>query len=167
MAANQVTLTGWKEFEGKADNLAKQFPEEIDEAAKFGAQSWVRLASISAPVDQGRLRQRISPEKVSTGVWNVNSPSEYSAVMEWGSKKLISVPAELQEYAIQFKGVPHGTGAKEAIYAWAKRVGIKNPYLVFRKIMMVGVKPHPFFFIHKQTVEAQIIRDIKQMIKER
>jgi hypothetical protein len=97
----------------------------------------------------------------------VISAAEYSAYMEWGTKTLARVPAELSTYAAQFKGGGKGGDAKKMIYAWCARVGVPKElwYFVFLKIMRVGVRPQPYFFVHKPVIQNQLVNDLKQIIE--
>lgn len=167
MPANTVTITGFKEFSGKLERLSKQFPAELNEAAKFAAATWAQLADRDAPKDFGKLSGSISPSQERVGVWDVNSPQLYSPYMEWGTKSRVSVPAELQGYASQFIGAGTGKGVKELIYAWVLRKGLgkEAQWPIFISIITKGVKPHPFFFKQRPIVEKQLIGDLKQIIE--
>jgi HK97 gp10 family phage protein len=57
-----------------------------------------------APVDFGKLRQGITEAKVDDYHYKVIALERYSAYMEFGTGGLVSVPNELKEIAIQFKG---------------------------------------------------------------
>jgi hypothetical protein len=163
---NQVTITGFKEYQAKLDRLAKEFPDDLDEVSHNAARTWARNADRDAPRDFGKLAGRIEEAPVSPGIWDVNSPQEYSPYMEWGTKSRVSVPAELQSYAAQFKrkGPP---GGAQAIYDWARRVGIpQNAWIfVYLSIIRKGVHPHPFFFKQRPIVEKQLITDLQQIIE--
>lgn len=185
MAVNTITLTGWKEFEQKALDMTKILPSEMNTAARHAAQTWEQLADRDAPIDFGGLRRGISSHKIGTANWEVVSAKNYSAFMEWGTKTHVSVPAELSDYASQFRGT--GTGDYfeflNNILDWVKRKGlarITNSYtgksrtkkddliLVAQTIaffiMKYGVRPHPFFFQQKPIAEKQLLQDLEQMI---
>ena len=164
---NTITISGFKEFGDKLNKLAAEFPQDLDDAARDAADSWAKLADRSAPIDMGKLHGGINISQQKEGVWDVNSPKEYSPYMEWGTKTYVSVPAELQTYAARFKGAGTGTNPKELIYAWVLRKGLgaKAQWPIFISIMKKGVRPHPFFFIHMPTIEKQLLDDLKQMIE--
>lgn len=185
MAVNSITLTGWKEFEKKALDMTKLLPKEMNIAARTAAQTWEQLADRDAPIDFGGLRQGISSHKISDGNWEVVSSKNYSAFMEWGTKSHVSVPADLTDYAMQFKGT--GTGDYfeflNNILDWVKRHGLaritnsytgksrtsKNDLILVAQtiaffIMKYGVRPHPFFFKQKPIAESQLLEDLEQMI---
>lgn len=136
---NDITISGFKEFGEKMNQLAVSFPQDLDDAAKFAAQTWEKGAKQAAPVNFGFLRSGISSYQVSSGVWEVASSKFYSPYNEWGTVTRVNVPAELADYALQFKG----------------RGIIKTG----------GMFPQPFFFIQRPAVEAQLIGDLKQMIE--
>lgn len=163
---NTVTIRGFKEFSDKMDKFSKILPGELDAAAEIAAQTWARNADRDAPKDQGKLHGNIKPIKATEGVWEVVSPSLYSPFMEWGTKSRVSVPAELQGYASQFRGKGPPGGAK-AIYEWARRVGIpQNQWIfVYLSIIRKGVHPHPFFFKQRPIVEKQLIGDLQQILE--
>lgn len=155
---NTVILTGWKEGIAKLNGMANQISKELDMEVGAAAEKWEGLARNSAPVDQNFLRQNISAKEVGLMHWEVVSAAEYSAYMEWGTRLKVKVPAELQAYALQFKGKPQEGNAKRLIYEWCRRQGIDPSawWIVFHTIMVYGVNPHPFFFIHKPLIESQL-----------
>ncbi len=164
--ANQVVLTGFKEFQDKLKNLPKTVQSEVNRNVQDAAEMWEEFAVADAPSDQGLLRQSIAAVKVEDGIWDVVSPQEYSAYVEWGTRTKVNVPADLQSYAQQFKGSGSGGGnAREIIYAWCKRKGIPEEAwgAVFNAIMIKGITPHPFFFIQRPRVEAFLIQNIKEI----
>jgi hypothetical protein len=164
---NTVTITGFKEYGAKLQKAITQFPNELDEAAKFAAANWTQLADRAAPKDFGKLHGSISAKQDKVGVWEVVSPKEYSAYMEWGTKSRARIPAELQGYAAQFRGTGAGKGVKELIYAWVLRKGLGKDaqWPIFISIMRTGVNPHPFFFIHRPVIEKQLFADLKQILE--
>lgn len=166
--AAQVTISGFQEFGDKLEKLAEKFPQDLDDAAKFAAQTWAQLADRSAPKDFGKLSGSISTAQQSKGVWEVDSPKEYSPFMEWGTKLRTNVPPDLSDYAAQFIGFSSGGGnVKELIYAWVLRKGLPKSaqWPIFKSIIITGVRPHPFFFIHKPVIERQLIQDLNQMLE--
>lgn len=188
---NQVTFTGWDEFIDKVKDLPAALFEEIDGEVMDAANKWEALAKDAAPFDQGRLKQEITTKKNDLMHWDVNSNSEMSAVMEWGTGHYVKVPADLTTYASQFKGKPSGGTAEEAIknlVGWVKRKGIrfdsagtfksgekkgKNKQLsaettaqfIFHFIMLHGVKPHPFFFQHMPEIEKLVFGNVKRILE--
>jgi HK97 gp10 family phage protein len=164
---NTVILKGWKEFENKLNSLPKQLEKEVDFAVEDAAGLWEQKAKQDAPVDQGRLKQQISRKRVAAMNWEVVSPAEHSAWLEWGTKSKVRVPSDIAQYAAQFRGGGSGGGnAKTMIYAWMNRVGIppEAQWAVFISIIVNGITPHPYFFIQRPFVQAQLDSDIKQIL---
>lgn len=164
---NTVTITGFKEYAAKLERVAKEFPDDLDFIAKEAADSWARLADRSAPKDFGKLHGYIKASPVKSGVWEVTSPQEYSAYMEWGTKSRAVIPADLQAYAAQFRGPGTGKNPKELIYAWVLRKGLgkEAQWPIFISIMRTGVNPHPFFFKHREFIQTQMNGDLKQLLE--
>lgn len=164
---NNVTLKGFKEFQGKLNNLNARATKLLGSVAKEAADTWESRAKQAAPVDQGRLRSGITTHKEGPMRYEVSSEAEYSAYLEWGTKTKVRVPADIANYAQQFKSGGNPGGAKKMIFAWMKRVGIppEIQWLVFMSIMIKGITPHPFFFIQRPFVEKQLVNDMKHVLE--
>lgn len=161
-----VTITGFKEFADKARAMPAELLAEFDDVAGLAAGQWELQAKRDAPKDIGFLAGGISNKHTGQGDWEVVSASEYSPYMEWGTRLKVRVPPELSAYAAQFKGQGTGKDAKKFIFAWAQRQGIEPAawYPIYLSIMRTGVNPHPFFFVQKPVVEAQFLKDLKQIL---
>lgn len=132
------SITGFKEFQAKLKNLPTYIKREADGFVEDAALQWEQLAKQAAPVDTNNLRGKISVlPKTKDMRRDVVSPVEYSAYMEWGTGTRVNVPVGLQEYALQFKG----------------------------KKSVIGVYPHPYFFIQQPLVSKSLIEDLKQLLK--
>lgn len=161
-----VTLTGFKEFEGKLRGLPKALMAEIDGEVQYAARTWEDGAKHDAPVDQGFLSGQITSYKKSQGHYEVASEAEYSAYIEWGTKSRVSVPPDLQAYASQFRGGTNSGGVKKMIFAWMERVGVpkERQWVTFLSIIIKGIRPHPFFFIQTPLVEKQLITNVRTIV---
>lgn len=162
-----ITISGFKEFANKCNKLPGELLQDFDEAAGFAAAEWELRAKRDAPKDVGFLAGGISHKRVAQDNWKVASASDHSPYMEFGTRSKARIPADLVAYASQFKGPTGQTDAKKFIFAWAKRVGLPEDawWPVFISIMRFGVNPHPFFFVQKPVIEAQFIKDLKQIIE--
>lgn len=80
----------------------------IEDTTEIVARDISLRAASNAPVDTGKLRQGIRPVKLDNLRWKVitnsNGVAPYSAYMEFGTGGLVSVPDELKDIAIKFKG---------------------------------------------------------------
>lgn len=166
-----ITLTGWTEFERKTGEVPHKLLSEVDIEIEDAANEWRNRAINSAPADQGLLRNGITVLKEKKMEAEVQSRAEYSAWMEWGTRRNARVPAELAGYASTFRGMGGGSSAaiqaKAAIYRWAARKGIdkKRWWGIYIAIMTAGIKPHPFFFIHQQAIEIKLIEKLDTLVK--
>lgn len=133
-----VNVIGFSQFADKAGQLPEELLTEFDEAAGIASADWERLQKEFAPVDFGFLKRGISHFQVKKGTWENVSSVYYSPYQEWGTIEHVSVPSDLADYAIQFKG---------------------------RGILKTGgVHPHPFFFVSKPVIEEQLISDLEQIL---
>jgi hypothetical protein len=136
VAVNGITLEGWDQFEQKCLDMTKILPEEMDEAAKFAAQTWEEGAKRDAPKDFGFLAGAIRSVRLGQGSWEVVSPISYSPYQEWGTGSNAVIPVDLLDYASQW---------------WTHKIHR-------------GIRPHVYFFVQKPFAEAQLLDDLEQMI---
>lgn len=164
--ANNIVLSGFKQFQDKLKKLPQQVQKEVGEEVRDAGRQWERLAKQDAPKDMGRLSNEIRSVQKAVMTNEIVANIEYAHIMEWGSKRRVSVPPELSAYASTFRGQPKGTGAKKFIYAWCRRVGIPEErwYFVYRSIMQNGVKPKPFFFKQRKIVEPILLKRLKTIV---
>jgi HK97 gp10 family phage protein len=186
--ANSVTLKGFRELQNKLKHLPKEVMGEANDAVQDAGEYWAERAKQDAPTDQGLLKGSITSKETGLMKSEVVSPVSYSAYIEWGTKTKVKVPAEMQTYAMQFKG--KGTGDYydflNSILDWVKRKGLsdvtnsytgkkvggeaaKENLLVLAEaiawsIIKKGISPHPYFFIQSPFVEKQLRADIKKII---
>ncbi len=135
-----LNIVGLKELQAKVANLPKHLEKEVTATLEAGAKMWVGNAKRDAPKYFGGLAQSISYMPSGKMSFTVVSGKEYSAYMEWGTITHVSVPAELQSYAIQFKGK-----------------GIRKTG---------GIIPRPFFFKQSLVVKPFIERAVQSMANE-
>jgi HK97 gp10 family phage protein len=171
-----IEVRGLKELEKKFGRFAKEAVQAVDMELHDAANEFANLAINAAPVDQGLLRQGISAKKVGKLEYETVSQAFYSAYLEWGTKSKVEVPADLQQYAQQFRG---SAGPKhdffEMILAWVHRTGITARFstktrqrlkggqadkereyqaarAIYYSILKHGIKAQPFFFKHRAVV---------------
>lgn len=131
-----MTTIGFTEFVQKLNNLPSEIKEEASGYVYDGIKYWEQLAKSDAPVDKGPLRQNIRGEMTGELSAEIVNPIEYAPYVEWGTGTRVSVPADLQAYALTFK--------KEKI--------------------TIGRYPHPYFFIQRPLVEKKIIDDLTKLV---
>lgn len=161
--------------------------EIMDGARRINAKQ-VRLA----PTDEGGIKQSTTIKKVHELEIELVSPKHYTPFLEFGTKRRVRVPSELQEYAKQFniKGPNIGFEAfLKIITAWVRRKGIAGRFSVKSRrrlgskvdkqqedeaaafpiamsILRHGVKPHPFFFQPFIEERESIINNIKRVLDD-
>lgn len=99
-----MAIKGLKQVLKNLDKFGKEAKKEIDIVTFATAKDIELDAKNLAPVDLGKLRQNILVEKVEESDYKVVSLMKYSAFVEFGTGKNVSVPDELRELAVLFKG---------------------------------------------------------------
>lgn len=157
-------LDGFQErIEKAADSVLVEVDAEIGTSIKVMEQG----AKRDAPVDQGLLRNEISSQQERPLVWSLVSQASYSAYVEFGTRSNVQIPPGLEAEAAAARGSTGGTlGAKEAIFAWCRRHGIEQKfwYPIFIKIMVQGIRPHPFFFKQLDAEKANLLNRLQQIL---
>lgn len=142
--------------DGLSDVLAEigryevELQRRVDREIEASCLKIVRDMKTRAPVNLGRLRSQITYKKKGPMNYELISPANYSAYLEFGTKTNVRIPPGYQFLAAQYKGVNIDSGGltmREAIYQWAKQKGIAKKWWwwIYLKIMQQGIKPQPFF----------------------
>ena len=131
-----VNVIGFKEFQAKLKNLPKEISAIADAYVQDAGLQWEQRAKRAAPVDTGLLRGGIVSAKKGEMTVEITSNQLYSPYVEWGTGTRVKVPADLQAYAIQFKGV--------------KKV--------------VGRYPKPYFFIQKEPIKKELYEKLNKLL---
>jgi HK97 gp10 family phage protein len=163
----RIEVKGLKELKKKFGSIPKDVADEVDAAMAVAANDFENRAASAAPVNLGQLKGAISSNRIKEMDWEVVSPLDYSAFVEFGTRTRVQVPADLQSYAAQFKSGGNKGDAKKAIYEWCRLKGIEEKYWypIYIKVMTVGINPHPFFFIQRGPVYKQLVKNCKEAIK--
>jgi len=154
------------------------------------AQTWVRDAQRSAPVNDGYLRRNITFKDISQGEnvgFEVVSGSDYSAYMEFGTKSKFQAIPGIDSSVFIGENKKSNIKLKDAIFYWVKRkkIGLiqtksggfsksqdslraqkSAAFLIARSIYKKGVRPHPYFFQHLDKVK-KIIEDGLKFIQRK
>jgi hypothetical protein len=160
-----LKVQGLAELKKKFGRIPDDVAQEVDAEMHAAAVSFVDKAVNAAPKDRGILIQGISNDAVGLMHHDVVSSSPISAYLEFGTRTRVQVPADLAAYAQQFQG-PSAAGngdAKAAIYEWCRRQGIEKDlwYPIYKKIMTVGINPHPYFFKQRAPVMAELKKNLQ------
>lgn len=100
-----ITFHGFKELLDKFNEFPDELMEEADAEIEEGARDFVRLAKIAAPGDTGRLRGSINYKPLGFAAYAAFAQTSYAAYQEWGTIEFVSVPADLVDIAIKYKGM--------------------------------------------------------------
>jgi hypothetical protein len=163
-----LKVQGLAELKKKFGRIPSDVAAEVDAEMHAASQEYVTLAVRDAPKDRGILIQGISADAKGIMRHEVVSSSPISAYLEFGTRTRVQVPADLAAYAQQFMG-PGASGgdAKKAIYEWCRRNGIPKEawYPIYKKIMTVGINPHPYFFKQRGPVMAELKKNLKPALE--
>lgn len=134
--SNGVNIIGFKEFQAKLKRLPNDLQTLADVYVQDAGLEWAQRAKRAAPKNFGQLAGNINSEKTGNMRSEITSGKLYSPYVEWGTGTRVSVPANLQTYAIQFKG--------------QKKV--------------IGRFPKPFFFIHKEPIKKELFAKLTKLL---
>lgn len=138
---------------------------------KSSVQTIVRNAKREAAKDMGGLAGGVNYKEINPTLFEYFSQMGYSVFVEFGTRRKVKIPPEVQKLGIQFKYEKQSGTVEQAlkfITAWVKRKGIridsastfksgqkkgKNKKLsfedtaryIFHRIMIFGTKPQPFY----------------------
>lgn len=171
---SKPTIIGLPELQIRIRKAQDKLLKNVDRELNDGARAIASEAKQRAPGDVGTLRQGIDSRKVEANKYEVFSNAEYSPYVEFGTLEKVQIPAELAEYAAQFKGnfasglySEGGTlTAKEAIFAWCQRHSIDKDfwYAVYISIVTYGIEAKPFFFPAFNRISPIIIDRVKKVL---
>lgn len=166
-----LELQGYDKLIKKVSQLPERLQKEIDAEIGFSAENIRRGQMRLAPVDEGQIKQGLTPPKrVRLLEWELVSTKGYSPYQEFGTKSKAFVPPELSEFAAQFKGGEGGSFDQlfKSIVGWVKRKGIdpRAAFPIARSIAKFGIPPHPFFSPPFLTERANLIKNIQNILKQ-
>lgn len=168
MSGVQIQVQGLEALKKKYKDIPQSVTAGLDAELHALSEDYVSKAVEAAPRNNGILIQGISAIHETLN-HEVVSQASYSAYVEFGTRAKVSVPADLQAYASQFRGSRGSSvDAKKAIYDWCKAKGIPPEawYPIFKKIMTVGINPHPFFFIHLPWARSEVQKRSEAVVKK-
>lgn len=122
-----------KRFDNAPDYLVKELGAELS----YSADEVAANAADAAPKDDGYLWKEIHSKKIGPITYEIISPVEYSAYVEFGTGEFVEIPKGLEAYARQF--YVNGKGRLHA---------------------------RPFLFPAFQAENIQLIKKIKNILKD-
>jgi HK97 gp10 family phage protein len=134
-----IQVEGMDKLLKKFKTIPKDVEEEVDAQLGVLGYGFKERAEDAVPIDTGYLKNKLSVRHVSVMNWEVVSEAPYSAYVEFGTITMVSVPAELTTYALQFKG---------------------------KGILKTGGMPaRPFFFVHLPWARTEVNKNLKEVVK--
>ena len=134
-----IQIEGLDKIRKKFGSIPVDLAEEVDAELLAGAVDFEGRAAADAPNDLSGLGQGIKAVHVGEMHSEVVSGAPYSAYVEFGTITKVNVPADLTEFALQFKGK-----------------GIRKTG---------GVTPQPFFFKQRKPVMDALMKNLGPAIK--
>lgn len=143
MTKVNLQVKGTKKLFKQLEKLGDKALKLADAETSATANDIATAAKRYAPVDLGKLRQSIgvaqpidSKDKI---VYSIVASARYAPYMEFGTGKLVSVPPELQDLAILFKG---------------------------KGIREVNLLPQPYMYPAFVENKAKYVKRLKNVIKQ-
>lgn len=190
--AKTIEIQGLNKLLSKLDKVPDTMRREVGRELRDGVDTAVNLSRRMAPKDEGQLSRGIQRVDIDPLDYEFVSLSGYSAYMEFGTKSRFSAPAEVANFAAQFKQQGPKIGFKNLfliIKDWVKRKGIAGRFSVKTRrrvggksqqdaedsaaafaitisILRKGVHPHPFFFPAFFEVRGKIIKNVEAVLKD-
>ena len=173
MGEIKFDIKGFDKLQSKISKLPKDLQEEVvEEIHSWGNDvnsEQQSLISQQKIVDNGALRQNTKAIPDNNGVTLISNVY-YAPFVEFGTGAKVNVPAELNEYALQFKGKGKGNFRDfvKALEVWLKRKG-GNPKFAFiaaLNIIKNGQEARPYFFPPYLRRRRQLIKNIQEVIKK-
>jgi len=145
--------------------------QKLKMATQVAVTNIVADAKRAVPTYQGRLRSSLKP------IMSVNGLSgrawtdvEYAAAVEFGTKLLAQIPAEIAQNAAQFKNLGDGDFDElvEQIRKWCKKKGIPEEaaYPISLKLVRKGQKPQPYLYQAFRAEQRKYIDAIKKIMNQ-
>lgn len=173
MAAVKFDIKGLDKLQKKIGQLPKELQEEVvGEIQAWGFDvnaEQIGLISQQKIQDLGALQQNTKAVPKPDGV-ELISNVYYAPYIEFGTGAKVKVPAELNDYASQFKGKKRGDFRTfvKALEAWLKRKG-GNPKFAFiaaLNIIKNGQEARPYFFPPYLRKRKELTSRINAVIKK-
>jgi HK97 gp10 family phage protein len=185
-------IKGFAQLEKRLKAVPAKIKKEVSGELQDGARRINAKQLRLAPVDEGGLKQGTIYKKVNELQVDLTSSKHYTPFTEFGTKRRVRIPPELQDYAKQFnlKGPNIGFDAfLKIITDWVRRKGIAGrfsvksrrrvgskanqqnedaaaAYPIALSILRHGVKPHPFFFQPFFDEREGIIKNVEKALKD-
>jgi hypothetical protein len=135
-----IEVQGLRGLQKKLGRLPQNLIHEVDAEMADVTNNYLNRAEAAAPIGPtGFLHGRLSAPKLAVMKYEIVSPMNYSAYVEFGTITRVKVPAELTAYAAQFKG------------RGLRKTG--------------GMPARPFFFPQLPIARAELNKNLKNLME--
>jgi hypothetical protein len=173
MAAVKFDIKGLDKLQKKIGQLPKELQEEVvGEVQAWGFDvnaEQIGLISQQKIQDLGALQQNTKAVPKPDGV-ELISNVYYAPYIEFGTGAKVKVPAELNDYASQFRGKKRGDFRTfvKALEAWLKRKegNPKFAFIAALNIIKNGQEARPYFFPPYLRKRKELLSRINAVIKK-
>lgn len=166
-----ANITGVDALGKKFKKLGAEGQQNFEEVTKMKAGEIHAEAKRRASkyIDNGDLSRGIILKPVSKTNYIVAATENYSAFIEFGTGRRVSIPKGWERIASEFRGKSLGTfnDGLNNIKAWAKRKGIDESaaYPIFISILKNGIEPKPFLYPAFKKVVPIYLKDLNTALK--
>lgn len=165
----RISQAEMKRFNEQLKKFNAKKTKQLQDLTQLAGIKIASAAKSKAPRYQSRLINSIRPissrNKLSV---RVNSNVEYAAFVEFGTKSKAQIPAELAQYASQFKvSTPSNFDQfYKDIKKWCGKKGIdeKAAYPIAISLIKDGQRAQPFLYPAFKEERTKYINAIKQLI---
>lgn len=143
-----IRASGINEVVAEIENYQSSSVTAIKNVVNTSAVKITANAKDRCPVDLGRLRASIAMNPSYGGLEvEVGTNVEYAPYVEFGTRGGVKVPAELAQFAEQYKR-GNGMPPEGVLIGWMQRHGIpaSAEYVIRRAIQKKGTHAQPFLF---------------------
>lgn len=158
-----------KRFQAQLKKFNEKKTKQLQDLTQLSGVKITSAAKSKAPRYQSRLINSIRPiaSKNRLSV-RVNTNVEYAPFVEFGTKSKAQIPAELAEYASQFKSTSPANFEQfyKDIKKWCQKKGIdeKAAYPIAVSLIKNGQRAQPFLYPAFKAEKSKFINAIKQLI---
>ena|SRR5690349_877115 len=171
--AFKIEIQGLDELQRKFGSIPQQLTNKLDYVMEKGARQIELRGNQLKPTDMGFLQVRVISQPLHK---EITVDANYAAFVEFGtgtyaSRYVATLPAEWQQFALQFKGQSGGGTFADMVrhlQEWARRKGFNKPeqagYAIAKSIIINGVRPHPFLYPAYFEVVPTLQADMQKVI---
>jgi hypothetical protein len=182
----KVNTQGLDDILNELANLSVEIKEEVDAELYTAAHHYRELAVKDSPEYDGRLRGSIGVSEIKGG-YEVFAKTKYAAYMEFGTKSKYRAIPGIDASKYRGKGEGNFKQFLASLTKWVQKKGFASTfingsskrskkksailkekqaaYAIANSILKHGVKPHPFFFKHREVVFPELLKRLENIFR--